>query len=300
MFGAERIPSVAFHTNAFTWAGVNDLLEIADFALESGFSALEVGPGIPLDAKVFLKTQERLAITNAIFCRNFLADDPSIRRALRAELYKRMNFFASVGVKTFVLSTGLSSALSLPENGECAPWASLEAAVEFLSEALVLAEKLDMRLLLENCPMYRNIATSPLMWRELFRRLPDERLGLCYDPSHCVWQMIDVYSPISEFGLKIRHVHLKDTTLDRSMLRDVGILHNVGGERGHFPHQWWRHTVLGEGEIDWTRFGNALDAVGYTGSLSFEMEDYRYEGKAERIREGLRAQREYIKNLWSV
>jgi sugar phosphate isomerase/epimerase len=209
-----------------------------------------------------------------------------------------MRFFASVGVKNFVLSTGLEYSLSMLESGGCDPLASLEAAVAFLDEVLVLAERLDMRILLENCPMSRNIAVSPLMWRELFSRLKSDRLGLCYDPSHFDWQMIDVYAPISEFGSLMKHIHLKDTALDRKALAQVGILHNVGRERGHFPNQWWRHTVIGDGEIDWMRFKEALDAAGYNGSFSFEIEDYQYEEIPEKVQKGLRLQREYLKNNW--
>ncbi len=41
--------------------------------------------------------------------------------------------------------------------------------------------------------MMGNIATSPDMWQALFEQLDSDRIGLCYDPSHLIWQGIDPY-----------------------------------------------------------------------------------------------------------
>lgn len=293
-------PQIAFHTNAFVWAGVNDLPAIAEFALQAGYNALEIGPGIPLEEPVFRKVQERIGFSNFIYARNFIDDDAAKAQAERSELYQRMRFASALGVKNFVFSTGISRRLSLPESGGMDPLQSLAPVLDFLSEALELAETLDLHLLMENCPMYRNIATSPVMWRELFSRVDNPRLGLCYDPSHCVWQMIDVYEPIAEFGGRIRHIHLKDTAIDWQVIRQVGILHNVGKERGIYPHQWWRHTIIGGGEIDWQHFHQELEKIHYTGSFSFEMEDYEFELKPEKVKQGLQLQRDYLKKNWCM
>lgn len=291
---------IAFHTNAFVWAGVSDLSEIALFARENGFTSLEVGPGFPLDESVFYPAMQVIPINNFSYARNFIHDDPEIARHERVELYRRMQFAAQLGVRKFMFSTGISQRLSMPESGGMDPLASLEPAVAFLEETLDLAERLDLVMMLENCPMYRNIATSPVMWQALFERFPHPRLGLCYDPSHFVWQMIDIYTPIRQFADKIMHVHLKDTSLDREMLSRIGILHNVGKERGYYPNQWWRHTIIGGGEIDWKLFKQELDRIGYDGSYSFEMEDYQFELEPTKVRQGLRLQRKYLAEHWGL
>jgi sugar phosphate isomerase/epimerase len=294
------VSALAFHTNAFVWAGVTNLEAIADFALAHGFTALEVGPGFPLEERVFAPVVRKIAINNFSYARNFIDDRPERSQAERDELQRRMRFAASLGVRKFMFSTGISQRLSMPESGGMDPLASLEPVVAFLEEILDLAEELDLVMMLENCPMYRNIATSPVTWRALFERLPHPRLALCYDPSHFVWQMIDVYAPLREFGTRIQHIHLKDTAMDRDILREVGILHNVAKERGYFPHQWWRHTIIGGGEIDWGRFRQELDGIGYQESFSFEMEDYQYEGDPQRVAQGLSLQREYLQTHWRM
>jgi len=291
---------IAFHTNAFVWAGVTDLNEIADFAVENGFNALEVGPGFPLDEKLFTRVLEKIEINNFSYARNFISDDWETACREKAELFTRMRFASDLGVKKFMFSTGISQRRSMPESGGMDPLQSLDPVIEFLEETLELAEELDLIMMLENCPMYRNIATSPLMWQEIFNRVENPRLALCYDPSHFVWQMIDVYGPVSEFGPKIKHIHLKDTELNREVLNRVGILHNVGKERGFYPNQWWRHTIIGGGEIDWRRFKQELDRIGYQESFSFEMEDYQFELDPEKVRQGLVLQRRYLQEHWDI
>lgn len=289
---------VGFHTNAFVWAGVNDIVAIAEFAHENGFDFLEVGPGIPLDEKSFQKASRYAEIRAFCFCRNFIDDDRKTAEEEKKELFRRMEFASSIGASRIVSSTGISAIRSLPKSGGCNPLLSLDIACDFLSEASEKAEKLHLELAIENCPMYRNIATSPYMWRRIFDRVTNDSLKLCYDPSHFVWQMIDVYSPVEEFGMKISHVHLKDTVIDRKKLDDVGILHNTGTERGFEENQWWRHAVMGDGEIDWKRF-LALFEKEHSAlpDLSFEMEDYRYECVPGKVKEGLIIQRKRLEEL---
>ncbi len=289
-----------FHTNAFVWAGVNDMEAIAAFAGETGFDFLEVGPGIELDRAAFRRAARNADISYEafIYCRNFIDDDGAAAARERAELYRRMDFAAEAGAKRMICSTGISRVLSLPASGGCNPLLSLDRAVAFLREAIGHAEQNGLELCFENCPMYRNIATSPLMWREIFAALGDLPLSICYDASHYVWQMIDVYRPFTDFAQRIHHIHMKDTALDWQKLGDVGILHNTGTERGLEKNQWWRHTVIGDGEIDWNRFLTLAHALpDGLPALSFEMEDYRYECEPERVRAGLSLQLERLQKL---
>lgn len=280
-----------FHTNSLVWAGENDINRIADFAAETGFDFLEVGPGIELDSAAFAEAAGKVGLEAFIYCRNFIADDTALAEKEKAELYRRMDFAGKMGAKRFICSTGISHELSLPASGGCNPLLSLDKAVAFLREAIAHATDCGLKLCLENCPMYRNIATSPLMWRHIFRELSELPLGLCYDASHFVWQMIDVYRPFTDFAERIEHIHMKDTWLDRAKLDDVGILHNTGTESGFEENQWWRHTVIGEGEIDWPRFMALAHALPQgLPALSFEMEDFHYEKEISKVKEGLRLQ----------
>jgi len=280
-----------FHTNAFVWSGVNDLRSIVDFAVEAGFTCLEVGPGIPLDRNLFLEQGRRIPYSAFIYCRNFLDDDEMAARKEQEELWRRMDFASAVGAKKMVCSTGISKRLSLPDDNGCNPVASEQKVIDFLGKAVEHAKEDDLTLCLENCPMFRNIATSPYMWRRIFTAISDAHLALCYDPGHFVWQFIDVYEPMKEFASRIAHVHLKDTKIDDAKLRDVGILHNTARERGFEANQWWRHTILGDGDIDWARFLDLLlEEPNPLLDVSFEMEDYRYEGDPSKVKQAFMVQ----------
>ena len=287
---------LSFHTNAFVWVGLNDIETIASFALNNGFSAIELGPGIELDEKVFSRIVSKLPMSAMIYCRNFIDDDESLATAEKKELWRRMSFASSIGSKKMIISTGISRKLSLPPEGGCNPLLSLDKVLCFLEEAVTRADKLGLDLLIENCPMYRNIATSPYMWREIFSHLDADNLGLCYDPSHFVWQMIDVYKPLIEFMPRIKHVHVKNTVIRRDKLNDVGILHNTARDRGYEENQWWFHSLLDEGEIDWKKL---LETFGNNKlpDLSFEMEDYRYQDSVESVKTGLIKQVDYLKRI---
>ena len=126
-------------------------------------------------------------------------------------LRERIQFAGEMGIEKIVCSTGVT-AQSFEGMG-FTPEKSLPAVVELAKQFVDLAEKNGVRLCYENCPMMGNIATSPDMWEAIFDAVGSERLGLCYDPSHLVWQFIDPYRNIYKFADKIFHVHAKDKPL---------------------------------------------------------------------------------------
>ena len=94
-------------------------------------------------------------------------------------------------------------------------------------------------------------------------------MGLQYDPSHLVWQMMDPIQTARDFAEKIYDVHLKDTEVRWPVLRHGGI-QPVDGAR------WWRYRLPGLGSIDWAAFFTVLQDKGYTGAMSVEHEDDLY------------------------
>lgn len=148
-----------------------------------------------------------------------------------------------------------------------------------------LAEKCNVRIGIENCPMLfgddewpggKNIATSPAIWRRLFSDLGSPNLGLNYDPSHMVFQCMDYLNPMREFINRIFHIHAKDVRIDRHKLNDVGV----------FAHPKLYHTpkLPGLGEINWGQFFSVLGDAGYKGPVCVEVEDRIYEGTvADRV-----------------
>lgn len=290
---------IGFLTNALVEqarrSGLNafqTLDEVAAWAADHGFTDLECGPMLPLDRAAYERVlgEGRIAITALIYCRNYLSTDPEEAATHLAELKKRIEFAGALGIDKVVTSTGIDKRIeegiydrdpNVKDRGNMIrriPVRSLDQVVDLYGPLLELAEKNSVRLCLENCPLMGNIAISPVMWRRIFQRLDSDKLGLAYDPSHLVWEMIDPYAPLDEFKDKIFHVHAKDAAIDRARLAETGILTDFS---------WWSYRIPGRGELDWKKLLSKLKANGYTGTISLEHEDAAYEGTLPAVEQGL-------------
>ncbi len=127
-----------------------------------------------------------------------------------------------------------------------------------------------VRILWEPYPGGANIAINPAGFEALFKGFNNSPyVGLQYDPSHLVWQMMDPIQTAREFVDKIYDVHLKDTEVRWDVLRRVGI--NPLNKA-----QWWVYRLPGLGSIDWAAFFTVLQRAGYQGAMSLEHEDPLY------------------------
>ena len=116
--------------------------------------------------------------------------------------------------------------------------------------------------------------TTPAVWRKVFEILDSDCLGINYDPSHFVWQMIDPIRPIYEFKDKIFHVHYKDIKLYPERLNDCGIM--------AYPLDFMSPKLPGYGDVDWGKYVSALTDIGYDGYTCIEVEDKFFEGSQKK------------------
>ncbi|MGD9913270.1 MAG: sugar phosphate isomerase/epimerase family protein [Rhizobiaceae bacterium] len=151
-----------------------------------------------------------------------------------------------------------------------------------------------VRLAFENCPMIfsndewpggHNIAYSPYIWRRILETW-DGAVGMNYDPSHLVWQMIDQQRFIREFGPHMFHVHAKDLMIDRDGLYERGIMSAGIG--------WQVPRMPGLGEVNWSQTFSALYRAGYDGPVIIEHEDRRFEGTDEKVKRGFLLARDVL------
>jgi sugar phosphate isomerase/epimerase len=131
-------------------------------------------------------------------------------------------------------------------------------------------QKNNVRILWEPWPGGPNLATSPAGFDALFTGFGNSPyVGLQYDPSHLVWQMMDPIQTARDFVDKIYDVHLKDTEIRWPILRRGGIT--------PVDHaSWWRYRLPGLGSINWSEFFSVLQDAGYQGAMSLEHEDPLY------------------------
>ncbi|GGV13176.1 DNA-binding protein [Actinomadura cremea] len=94
--------------------------------------------------------------------------------------------------------------------------------------------------------------------------------GLNFDPSHFVWQELDVVGFLFDFRDRIYHVDCKDTKVRTG-----------DGRRGrmssHLPwgdlRRGWDFISTGRGDVPWEDVFRALNSIGYDGPVSIEWED---------------------------
>jgi sugar phosphate isomerase/epimerase len=169
-------------------------------------------------------------------------------------------------------------------------WSAFEAVWKPL---VAQAEAAGVQIGIENCPMLftldewpggKNLAVSPAVWREMFERIPSDSFGLNFDPSHLVFQDIDIERAMYEFAPRFVHVHAKDTRIDTELLY----------ERGNLGLGWHVPKIPGLGDIDWDSFFSVLHDVGWTGPVVIEVEDRSFEDSLEGRKEALRRSKDYL------
>jgi sugar phosphate isomerase/epimerase len=157
------------------------------------------------------------------------------------------------------------------------------------------AETHNIKIGIENCPMYftqdewpegKNLATNPVIWKQMFETFNTPLFGLNYDPSHMIWQHMNPYQPIYDFKERLHHIHLKDAKMYPEKLDKVGIMAH--------PLAYHSPKLPGLGDVNWRAFFTALTDVQYRGPVCIEVEDKAYEGSPENIKTAILTSRNYL------
>jgi sugar phosphate isomerase/epimerase len=137
-----------------------------------------------------------------------------------------------------------------------------------------------IRIAFENCPMGGdwssgdwNIAHNPAAWELMFDALPEENLGLEWEPCHQMVQLIDPLPQLRNWTSKIFHLHGKCATIKWDVIHEYGI----GGRE---PYAF--HRTPGFGDCNWTYIISDLRRFGFHGSIDIEgWHDPVYRGNLE-------------------
>lgn len=205
--------------------------------------------------------------------------EPTVRDAIAAHLRLVFEAAAKLGVGVVNTFIGADETKSLSQN--------LDDMKNHWPELVRHGADQGIKIGIENCPMIfssdewpagQNLAYSPAAWRAMFEAMPGDTLGLNLDPSHLIWQMIDIERAIEEFGERIYHFHGKDLEIDRNGLYDHGVMSAGVG--------WQRPRLPGLGEVPWNRTISALYRVGYDHVVCVEHEDRGFEGTDDLVKRG--------------
>lgn len=288
--------------------------EMMDFASEHGFECVEVAcwpqgkaerryAGVShIDAERVLAddayaehikayaAEKKVEISSLAFYPNTMDANLEKRAAAVEHLMNLIKASAKLGVNMVTTFIGRDQTKTVEEN--------LELVKEVWPPIIALAEEQGVKIGIENCPMLftadqwpggQNLMTTPAIWRKVFEILPSDNLGINYDPSHFVWQMIDYIKPIYEFKDKIFHVHYKDIKVYGDKLNDYGIM--------AYPLNFMSPKLPGLGDVDWGKYVSALTDVRFDGYTCIEVEDKAFEGTKEKVEQSLILSQRYLKQF---
>lgn len=231
--------------------------------------------------------EKNVEISSLAFYPNTMDADLEKRAANVAHLKDVITASSLLGVNMVTTFIGRDQNKNVEDN--------LEIVKEVWPAIISHAEEKQVKIAIENCPMLfgedqwpggQNLMTTPEIWTRVFEILHSNYLGLNYDPSHFVWQMMDYIQPLYDFRDKIFHVHYKDIKLYPEKLKKVGTM--------AYPLSYMSPKLPGLGDVDWGKYVSALTDIGYDGYTCIEVEDRAFEGTKEKILDSLRISKKYM------
>ncbi|MET3579366.1 sugar phosphate isomerase/epimerase [Mesorhizobium robiniae] len=284
--------------------------EVADWSSSVGFEALEIAcwPRSSGTARRYAGTshidaastsasqakeiaaalaEKNLSISGLGFYPNPLHPDAAHRQTVIDHLKKVIVLASHMGVPVVNTFCGGDASKTIDAN-----W---EEALKVWPAIIAHARDHGVKLAFENCPMIfsydewpggHNIAYSPYIWRRILEAWGGD-VGMNFDPSHLVWQMIDQARFIKEFGPYMLHAHAKDLMIDPDGLYERGILSAGIG--------WQVPRMPGLGDVDWNVIFSGLYRAGYDGPVIIEHEDRRFEGSDDKVKRGFLLARDVLR-----
>ena len=228
-----------------------------------------------------------LGISGLGYYPNPLHPDPAHRARVIGHLRHVITAAEKMGVPFVNTFMGADAAKTQDEN-----W---DEALHVWPDIVSFAQDHGRRITIENCPMLfsndewpggNNLATTPRMWRRILEQWGGT-IGLNFDPSHLVLQMIDIPRFIREFGPHILHVQAKDLWIDREGLYERGVFSMGIG--------WQVPRLPGLGDVEWAPLFSALWRAGYDGDVIIEHEDRDFEKTDDLIKRGFLLARDVLR-----
>lgn len=229
------------------------------------------------------------------------------------DLKRAIELAGKLGVKALVCMSGLPGTdpdakypawVVNPWNGEQLEVLEYQYGVleKFWKEMDLRAQDAGVKLAWELHPT--NTVFTPTQFLQFEERVGGfKNIGVNMDPSHLMWQGMDIMKSIELLGDKIFHVHAKDTKIEPGVATR-GVLDSSFGPvpedesartpvgMNHYCSSWpsdpaWRFVAIGEGHDVpwWSEFLAAIAKIDPEMNINIEHEDAAYD-QLEGIRLG--------------
>ncbi|WP_053377028.1 sugar phosphate isomerase/epimerase family protein [Paenibacillus sp. FJAT-27812] len=139
---------------------------------------------------------------------------------------------------------------------------------EVFGELTKRAAAKGIRIAFENCDMGGtwatgdwNIAHNQAAWELMFNAVPEDNIGLEWEPCHQMVSLIDPIPQLRKWAGKVFHVHGKDATIAWDIVKEHGV---------HSKQQFVWHRTPGFGDSNWSDIITILRQNGYKGTIDIE------------------------------
>ncbi len=269
----------------------DDIDQTIAFAKNSGFEALDVARDNPDDLKKI--TDAGLRIGSVDLPQPWIdltSADASKRKAAAQAAAQYVRDAVDLGAQVFFVAL-------LVEDRAAKRSENLDRAGDGYGQLCQLIADTGANIVIEGWPGpgATNLACTPEGYRCLLDAVGSDVMAVNYDPSHLIRMFIDPVRFLGEFIDRVKHVHAKDTMILPDDLYNFGSLQPATlADDYAFGEHYWRYTIPGHGVTPWKNVFATLEAVGYQGIVSVELEDQHFWGSEEKEKQGMLASRDYL------
>ncbi len=265
-----------------------DLTGLIKWTKKNDLSCIDIGRDADKLGKQITKAGLKLGSIDLKVWEGMLSADKATRaKAVKANT-KYIKACAELGPMNYFL-------VMLPENPELPRAENFSYMVDSFNALAPVLEANDARIIIEGWPGRGALCCTPEGYRAFFEQVPSKAMGVNYDPSHLMRMGIDPLRFLNEFIGRVYHVHGKDTELLTENLYEYG--HEQPPTFGTpigFGNMAWRYTIPGHGLVRWVETMRILNANGYKGMVSIELEDANFNGSTDGEQQGILLGAQYL------
>ncbi len=265
--------------------------KLARWAKESGFEALDLMDVTSEDISALNGAGLRLGSADLLDFGKLMSNDPRERKTLIEKNVAYVNQLAPASATVFFTCI-------IPADPTKPRAENYKLAVESFTPIAHACAQHGATMVIEgwpgSSPHYANLCCTPETVRAFLNDV-GRGAGVNYDPSHLIRLGVDPLRFLKEFASHVKHVHAKDTAIDREALYQFGSQAAAFAKPRGFGEWTWRYTVPGQGEARWSDIFATLRDARYDGVVSVELEDEKFNGTEQGEKTALTQSLEFLR-----
>ncbi|MEM7033172.1 MAG: sugar phosphate isomerase/epimerase [Chloroflexota bacterium] len=270
------------------WTSKTSFENVVSWTVDSGLKGMDIGPDADKEGQQVLDAGLWIGSADLKSWQGLISADKGKRAEAIAENKTYIEACAKYGpMNYFVVMLPSDATLPRDEN--------FGYMVESFTELAPTFEENDARIVIEGWPGPGALCCTPETYRAFFEAVPSKAMGVNYDPSHLLRMGIDPIRFLNEFVDRVYHVHGKDALLLEDNLYEYGTEQPATFAKPvPFGAYAWRYTIPGHGLTPWGEVFRILEANGYAGRVSIELEDANFNDGGDEEKFGILQSASYL------